>query len=222
MKGLGFDAPARGLAKYDPNQPRVPAGSGRNSGRWGSGGGAAQTPAPATNVPRRPSLPPSLPCAPRARRELWPKACSLRRKAARFSRASKHWRRWSAPRRRLAIFVPTRGRRVAWRDAGRAGLSYSFDEPAGLLRLYGEDESGRKPSLRSGCVPMGFSQRANRRAHRRMMNGSLVFDAVAPELTARVKAQSKRDEPKLCPDPAPTYSMARRSAPCCIKSKSAA
>jgi len=49
MKGLGFDAPARGLAKYDPNQPRVPAGSGRNSGRWGSGGGAAQ--APATSVP---------------------------------------------------------------------------------------------------------------------------------------------------------------------------
>ncbi|MGA8170798.1 MAG: hypothetical protein WB816_08210 [Methylocystis sp.] len=32
MKGLGFDAPARGLAKYDPSQPRVPAGSGRNSG----------------------------------------------------------------------------------------------------------------------------------------------------------------------------------------------
>ena len=43
MKGLGFDAPARGLAKYDPNQPRVPAGSGRNSGRWGSGGGNSST-----------------------------------------------------------------------------------------------------------------------------------------------------------------------------------
>ncbi len=43
MKGLGFDAPARGLAKYDPNQPRVPAGSGRNSGRWGSGGANSST-----------------------------------------------------------------------------------------------------------------------------------------------------------------------------------
>jgi hypothetical protein len=51
MKGLGFDAPARGLAKYDPNQPRVPAGSGKNSGRWGSGGGAAQAPTPAAIVP---------------------------------------------------------------------------------------------------------------------------------------------------------------------------
>ena len=27
MKGLGFDAPARDLAKYGPNQPRVPAGT---------------------------------------------------------------------------------------------------------------------------------------------------------------------------------------------------
>jgi hypothetical protein len=43
MKGLGFDSPRRDLAKYDPNQPRVPAGSGRNSGRWGSGGGNNST-----------------------------------------------------------------------------------------------------------------------------------------------------------------------------------
>jgi hypothetical protein len=48
MKGLGFDAPRRDLAKYDPNQRRVPAGNGRNSGRWGSGGGDAQAPAPTT------------------------------------------------------------------------------------------------------------------------------------------------------------------------------
>ena len=43
MKGLGLGAPVRGLAKFDPNQPRVPAGSGRNSGRWGSGGGNSST-----------------------------------------------------------------------------------------------------------------------------------------------------------------------------------
>ena len=43
MKALGFDEPARRLAKYDPNQPRVPAGSGRNSGRWGSDGGNNST-----------------------------------------------------------------------------------------------------------------------------------------------------------------------------------
>jgi len=35
MHALGFDP---GLVKYSPHQPRVPAGSGRESGRWTSGG----------------------------------------------------------------------------------------------------------------------------------------------------------------------------------------
>ena len=37
---LGFDLPA-GLLKYDPNEPRVPAGSGRESGQWTSSADAA-------------------------------------------------------------------------------------------------------------------------------------------------------------------------------------
>ena len=42
MKGLGLDPAALdGLQKYNPDQPRVPAGSGRASGRWGSGAGAS-------------------------------------------------------------------------------------------------------------------------------------------------------------------------------------
>ena len=41
MKGLGLDPAALdALEKYNPAQPRVPAGSGRASGRWGSGGAA--------------------------------------------------------------------------------------------------------------------------------------------------------------------------------------
>jgi len=39
-KQLGFDLPA-GLKKYGPDQPRVPAGNGRASGRFGSTGGSA-------------------------------------------------------------------------------------------------------------------------------------------------------------------------------------
>jgi len=35
-----FD-PAAGLVKYDPDEPRVPAGSGRESGQWTSSGDAA-------------------------------------------------------------------------------------------------------------------------------------------------------------------------------------
>ncbi|MGA7384921.1 MAG: hypothetical protein WBW81_09625, partial [Methylocella sp.] len=43
---LGFGLPA-GLVKYDPNEPRVPAGSGYGSGDWTSGDA---TPGPALTV----------------------------------------------------------------------------------------------------------------------------------------------------------------------------
>lgn len=39
LKELGFDTSALDLVKYAPDQPRVPAGSGRESGRWTSGAG---------------------------------------------------------------------------------------------------------------------------------------------------------------------------------------
>lgn len=42
MKALGFDAAPLDLFRtYDPDQPRVPAGSGRDSGQWTSGAGAS-------------------------------------------------------------------------------------------------------------------------------------------------------------------------------------
>jgi hypothetical protein len=48
MKGLGFDpAPLDGLEKYNPDQPRVPAGNGRESGQWGPGSGEAAGHVPA-------------------------------------------------------------------------------------------------------------------------------------------------------------------------------
>jgi hypothetical protein len=39
---LGFGLPA-GLLKYNPDQPRVPAGSGRESGQWTSNGAGTGT-----------------------------------------------------------------------------------------------------------------------------------------------------------------------------------
>ncbi|MGH6799923.1 MAG: hypothetical protein ACRECZ_00665 [Methylocella sp.] len=39
MKALGFSRAARDLEKYSPHQPRVPAGSGHESGEWTSGDG---------------------------------------------------------------------------------------------------------------------------------------------------------------------------------------
>lgn len=43
MKELGLDPATLDLRNYNPAQPRVPAGSGRESGRWGPGGGGANS-----------------------------------------------------------------------------------------------------------------------------------------------------------------------------------
>jgi hypothetical protein len=43
MKALGFPRAARDLEKYSPDQPRVPAGSGRESGQWTKDGSLAST-----------------------------------------------------------------------------------------------------------------------------------------------------------------------------------
>ncbi len=49
MRELGLDASALDLGKYNPDQPRVPAGNGRESGRWGPGGGSGTDNAPTSH-----------------------------------------------------------------------------------------------------------------------------------------------------------------------------
>lgn len=51
MKALGFPHAASDLEKYWEDQPRVPAGSGRESGQWTSGDGARQQYAQASEPP---------------------------------------------------------------------------------------------------------------------------------------------------------------------------
>ncbi|MGH7248269.1 MAG: hypothetical protein ACREH9_09210, partial [Pseudomonadota bacterium] len=52
MQAQGFVPALLALLKYNPEQPRVPAGSGRESGQWTSGGESAGVSAPpATAVP---------------------------------------------------------------------------------------------------------------------------------------------------------------------------
>jgi hypothetical protein len=53
LMAVGFPEAARDLAKYSADQPRVPAGSGRESGRWTSGGGGS---APRQRIVRRVAL----------------------------------------------------------------------------------------------------------------------------------------------------------------------
>ena len=201
LKGLGFDAPARGLGKYDPNQPRVPAGSGRNSGRWGSDGGAAQAPAPATSAPA-------------------PAAAAMR--AANTPGTLAEGLFASAPDSAFlsgletlavavgsaatlgAIFIPTPAGVVSHGAMpGEPGLSYSFDESAGLLRLHRDDETGQQTVAEARLRPDGIlAETETGLPIARMVNGSLVFDADSlPDAKAEAEARSERDEPKLCPDP---------------------
>jgi hypothetical protein len=62
MKALGFPRAARDLEKYNPDQPRVPAGSGRESGQWTSGVGASGTGTAAqSRLPRNVHVKPFVP-----------------------------------------------------------------------------------------------------------------------------------------------------------------
>ena len=113
---LGFDAD---LLKYDPDQPRVPAGSGRASGQWGSGS------------PREALL--GLPAARSAAGSFLTEAApgvvqALARFAARFS----------VPTAVLgALFIPTPNSGGVTRGTlpDAPDIRFRRDGPAGTLRL---------------------------------------------------------------------------------------
>ena len=103
-----------------------------------------------------------------------------------------------------AIFIPTPAGVVSHGAMpGEPGLSYSFDEPAGLLRLYRDDETGWQTVAEARLRPDGIlAETETGLPIARMVGGSLVFDADSlPEAKAEAEARSERDEPKLCPDP---------------------
>ncbi|MGA8170010.1 MAG: hypothetical protein WB816_04130 [Methylocystis sp.] len=103
-----------------------------------------------------------------------------------------------------AIFIPTPAGVVS-RGAipGEPDLSYSFDQPAGLLRLYREDGTGPQTVAEARLRADGILAESDTGLPvARMLGGSLVFDA--DSLAGAVAgARSERDEPKLCPDPGP-------------------
>jgi Restriction endonuclease fold toxin 5 len=203
MKGLGFDPPRRDLAKYDPNQPRVPAGSGRNSGRWGSGGGAAQGPAPTTSIP----APAVAVGASRAAGTLAEGLFASGANSAFLSGLETLASAVVGPAVMLgAIFIPTAAGVVSHGPIpGEPGLSYSFDQPEGVLRLYRQGEAGQQTVAEAWLRPDGiFAETETGLPIARTVKGSLVFDADSlPKAKAEARTRSERDEPKLCPDPGP-------------------
>jgi len=209
MKGLGLDQQRRDLVKFDPNQPRVPAGNGRNSGRWGSDGGT-QDSATARGVPSPAEEAARTARTLRATRSVGTLAQGLFDAVA-SSEFLTGLARLAAgaggPVLTLgAILIPTPAGRVSQGSIpGEPDLHYSLDEPAGVLRLYREGENGRQTvayALR-GAHDI-FADRDTGAPIARLVNGSLVFDADSlADDTPDPRARSATDEPKLCPDPGP-------------------
>jgi hypothetical protein len=56
MKVMGLEPAPSDLAKYNPDQPRVPAGSGQTSGQWTSGNSAPADSAPTARTDRSASV----------------------------------------------------------------------------------------------------------------------------------------------------------------------
>jgi hypothetical protein len=61
MKAMGFPRAARDIEKYNPDQPRAPAGSGRESGQWTSGEASGSGTAAQSRVPRNAHVKPFVP-----------------------------------------------------------------------------------------------------------------------------------------------------------------
>jgi hypothetical protein len=217
MKAQGFDPAPLALLKYNPDQPRVPAGSGRESGEWTSDGDSAGVSAPlAAGVPA--SVPPAA-----AGEGAGTLAADL------FSGASPEFLAGLAELGAIiggagavlgAIFIPSPNPGVTSEGAvpGDPGLRYAIDQDEGTLRLTRQDSTGADLAVVARLGPDGvFREVETGTPIARAIGGSIVFDAATlasatpPEETTQTsdravsatQAESAEDSPKLCPDPGP-------------------
>jgi len=210
-KALGFEAPPE-LEKFDPDQPRVPAGSGRASGRWTSDGAGA----PASGETRG-----AAPAAAPTPTEPAPIVGFVAAGGGRtlvqvlFGEASASPLLASlAALGELvgagivlgAVFVPSPSKAVTeGAIPGQPGLSYRFDRPAGALRLFRRDPAGSVTVVDARLNRDGiFFDAATGKPIARIVGGSLVFDADRlADAVGEPRRRTDAEEPKLCPKPEP-------------------
>ncbi|MGH6812098.1 MAG: hypothetical protein ACREDM_07045 [Methylocella sp.] len=214
MQAQGFVPALLALLKYNPEQPRVPAGSGRESGQWTSGGESAGVSAPpATAVPA------SLPSA-AAGEGAGTLAADL------FAGASPRFLAGLAELGATiggggavlgAIFVPSPNPGLTSEGAvpGEPGLRYAIDHDENTLRLTRDGEFVAAAQRAQDGI---YHEVETGTPIARDAGGSIVFDAAtlasataAPKETSRTSdraasatsAEAKEEPPKLCPDPGP-------------------
>ncbi|MEW6437736.1 MAG: hypothetical protein AB1508_11295 [Pseudomonadota bacterium] len=223
LSELGF-APFD-FRKYDPEQPRVPAGNGRQSGEWGSTGGAAS--APKVPAPRatasadgsashdaktgQSSVSPALFTAGAATRTSSP---LLRRIAPLALRGLTEFA--SKVFEPLvffdAIFIPSPndGIRSEGTLPGSPGIGYSADHDTGTLELSTRDTHGHATTVRAQLRNGVYVDVSTGTPLGRDLNGVLYIDRDAATAAlsaakghadedAQAALASKDDEPKLCP-----------------------
>ncbi|MGH6795794.1 MAG: hypothetical protein ACREDH_11520, partial [Methylocella sp.] len=215
MKAQGYVSALLALIKYNPDQPRVPAGSGRESGEWTSGdGGAGGSAAPATAGLA--SLPP-MAAAGEGAKTL---AADL------FEGASPRFLAGLAELGAMiggvgtvlgAIFVPSPNPGLTSEGAvpGDPNLRYTINHDEATLRLTQDGEVVAAAQRLQGGI--FYDDTGTQIA--RDVGGSIVFDAAtlksatAPEETSQAsnntaastatQVEAEEETPKLCPDPGP-------------------
>ncbi len=194
MKSVGLNADTlHAIRKFDPNQPRVPAGNGRASGQWGSASSAEA---------RVVALSASQGFLRGASPEI---VGALTRFAARFS----------VPTAVLgALFIPTpnSGGVTEGTLPDAPDIAFKSDGPAGLLTLKtltaGRDVTVTARNLGGVFVDVRSGQEIGRNLGGQLF---LALDAVTDVLQdaheaqedegTKPKAAINDDEPKLCPAP---------------------
>lgn len=224
MKLLCFDGSHAAIAKYDPDQSRVPSGSGRSSGQWTSTGDAPESSAP-KETPKSglvgassAILAPAVAAPGTLAEGLFGAEGSeflggLRALVPTILGANPLGRAVAVLG---AVIVPS-GTSVVLEGAvpGDPNLRYSLNGDEGVLRFQRQGDSGAETIAvaRQGRDGIFFELETGTPVARNV-GGSVVFDIAslpysAEETPARsgvatkAGAQSRADQPQLCPDPGP-------------------
>ena len=202
LHAIGF---AIELTKYDPHQPRVPAGNGRASGQFGSGSGSTASEA---RVP----VPAVAAAAARTASFLGELAPGVIANLARFALGFS-----TATAVLGALFIPTPNSGGVTEGVlpGAPGVRFRRDGPAGTLRLTATGADGSNVVVGAQSRHGVYFDVATGKPIGRDLGERLYLDADATDdalysaLAARGETEPgvlftpRNDEPRLCPDPVP-------------------
>ncbi len=228
LRELGYPPSPAGFRKYDPNQPRVPAGSGRASGEWTSGGGEGGSTGGVTITPVSIPVSVNAPQPGTATAGVTASAGTTVFQPGTLAEGLFGAEEARAFLEGLALLGTTVGAGVVLGatffpsptgDTSEGpvpddpGLSYSVNIDEGILRFLHQGASGEEvvAAARLGRDGIFFETETGTPVAR-IVGGSIVLDAQSlasesederSQAGAETNASSDIDTPQLCPDPGP-------------------